>query len=774
MAYDTLKAEIRQYIKTNGANEITGQILQNVLLDMVNAYPSLDGYATQQWVNNQLNDMATMTWVGQNFVQNSALNNYLPLSGGVMTGEITAGTLSTGSYSLGNTGLSFEYSYNGSPRYAHVIRISSVDGTIAFYGRGMTEGTVIEGGQITSDKFIVTNGTSAQFLKADGSVDSTSYLPLTGGTITGNLGVNGYLTFDSNLLYSGNSDFYIGRNNSGAVNTGNARLRLGANLAMLYSGLSYNFFGLDSGGNFVCRLYDTLVVIDQNQNDKIILLYSYDEYNGALRTDCDFISSGSVTGSSFIKTGGTSSQFLKADGSVDSTSYLPLTGGTITGNLGVNGYLTFDSNLLYSGNSDFYIGRNNSGAVNTGNARLRLGANLAMLYSGLSYNFFGLDSGGNFVCRLYDTLVVIDQNQNDKIILLYSYDEYNGALRTDCDFISSGSVTGSSFIKTGGTSSQFLKADGSVDNNTYLTSSAISDMATQTWVGQQGFLTSVPSGYATETWVGNNYLPLTGGTITSNLAVNGEFDTFSRMQVNGTSADKPFIRLHIPNVNWARLQMDTDGVIHVMDGSHGTSYNGFACGNLDVNGTLKIAPNKSLSFGTNMEIFKVSTTGMLVMKNDEHDIVLGSIGNNFYVSFIEDIQGGTANSDYSLNTYNWGITTAGAATFVSVTQTSDIRRKNIISDIGMAIDDIANAPLFKFTWKDGKDENVHIGTSAQYWQGLMPELTSENKNGVLGMQYDVAAMAGVITVAKSLVDHEQRIAELEKENALLKAKLNIN
>ena len=628
MAYDTLKAEIRQYIKTNGANEITGQILQNVLLDMVNAYPSLDGYATQQWVNNQLNDMATMTWVGQNFVQNSALNNYLPLSGGVLTGPITAGTLSTGSYSLGNTGLSFEYSYNGSPRYAHVIRISSVDGTIAFYGRGMTEGTVIEGGQITSDKFIVTNGTSAQFLKADGSVDSTSYLPLTGGTITGNLGVNGYLTFDSNLLYSGNSDFYIGRNNSGAVNTGNARLRLGANLAMLYSGLSYNFFGLDSGGNFVCRLYDTLVVIDQNQNDKIILLYSYDEYNGALRTDCDFISSGSVTGSSFIK--------------------------------------------------------------------------------------------------------------------------------------------------TGGTSSQFLKADGSVDNNTYLTSSAISDMATQTWVGQQGFLTSVPSGYATETWVGNNYLPLTGGTITSNLAVNGEFDTFSRMQVNGTSADKPFIRLHIPNVNWARLQMDTDGVIHVMDGSHGTSYNGFACGNLDVNGTLKIAPNKSLSFGTNMEIFKVSTTGMLVMKNDEHDIVLGSIGNNFYVSFIEDIQGGTANSDYSLNTYNWGITTAGAATFVSVTQTSDIRRKNIISDIGMAIDDIANAPLFKFTWKDGKDENVHIGTSAQYWQGLMPELTSENKNGVLGMQYDVAAMAGVITVAKSLVDHEQRIAELEKENALLKAKLNIN
>jgi hypothetical protein len=34
---------------------------------------------------------------------------------------------------------------------------------------------------------------------------------------------------------------------------------------------------------------------------------------------------------------------------------------------------------------------------------------------------------------------------------------------------SSGTITGSSFVRRGGTSSQFLKADGSVDNNTYIT-----------------------------------------------------------------------------------------------------------------------------------------------------------------------------------------------------------------------------------------------------------------------------------------------------------------
>lgn len=77
-----------------------------------------------------------------------------------------------------------------------------------------------------------------------------------------------------------------------------------------------------------------------------------------------------------------------------------------------------------------------------------------------------------------------------------------------------------------------------VGNQGYLTSSAISDMATKTWVGQQGFLTSADlSGYATqswvegkgyvtssaisdmatETWVNNNFLPLTGGKLTGDL-----------------------------------------------------------------------------------------------------------------------------------------------------------------------------------------------------------------------------------------------------------------
>lgn len=74
--------------------------------------------------------------------------------------------------------------------------------------------------------------------------------------------------------------------------------------------------------------------------------YIYDQTAGATKFQItpsgNAINTGTLTSTSFIKSGGTSSQFLKADGTVDSTAYapnsslsnyLPLSGGTLTGNL---------------------------------------------------------------------------------------------------------------------------------------------------------------------------------------------------------------------------------------------------------------------------------------------------------------------------------------------------------------------------------------------------------------------------------------------------------
>ncbi len=53
--------------------------------------------------------------------------------------------------------------------------------------------------------------------------------------------------------------------------------------------------------------------------------------NGSTFFESPLTVSSNITTNSFIKSGGTSSQFLKADGSVDNSTYLPLSGGTTSG-----------------------------------------------------------------------------------------------------------------------------------------------------------------------------------------------------------------------------------------------------------------------------------------------------------------------------------------------------------------------------------------------------------------------------------------------------------
>jgi hypothetical protein len=68
-----------------------------------------------------------------------------------------------------------------------------------------------------------------------------------------------------------------------------------------------------------------------------------------------------VVAGNIIKSGGTSSQFLKADGSVDSNPYLPLAGGTLTGNLTLS-YAYPRINLYDTNNDSDYSIINNDGA----------------------------------------------------------------------------------------------------------------------------------------------------------------------------------------------------------------------------------------------------------------------------------------------------------------------------------------------------------------------------------------------------------------------------
>ena len=84
---------------------------------------------------------------------------------------------------------------------------------------------------------------------------------------------------------------------------------------------------------------------------------------------------------------------------------------------------------------------------------------------------------------------------------------------------SEATITGSTIVKSGGTSSQFLKADGSVDSSTYLTSAAAGSLTGSTLAaGVTGSsLTSVGT-IGTGTWNATIISPAKGGTGVDNGA----------------------------------------------------------------------------------------------------------------------------------------------------------------------------------------------------------------------------------------------------------------
>ena len=126
---------------------------------------------------------------------------------------------------------------------------------------------------------------------------------------------------------------------------------------------------------------------------------------------------------------------------------------------------------------------------------------------------------------------------------------------------------------------------------------------------------------------------------------------------------------------------------------------------------------------------------------------------------------GTRTPSYKLHV-NGTIYATGA-----VTALSDIRKKDVLStDIGLTVEQIADAPTIKFLWKDRRNEGKQVGSVAQFWAANLPEVVMD-KGGELSMQYGVAALVSAIITARKVVDHERRISELEKENERLRTEV---
>jgi len=156
---------------------------------------------------------------------------------------------------------------------------------------------------------------------------------------------------------------------------------------------------------------------------------------------------GGITANSFIKTSGTSSQFLKADGSVDATVYAP------------------NNNVVHLSLSETITGvKTFTAQANFNSSSSGTGIGLTQSTSGKGIVSNNNSNGVSVTIENNSTGVgqVINSATASTSDLLQF--KKNGTTTSKVDH--NGNVTATSFIKSGGLSTEYLKADGSVSTLT--------------------------------------------------------------------------------------------------------------------------------------------------------------------------------------------------------------------------------------------------------------------------------------------------------------------
>jgi hypothetical protein len=219
-----------------------------------------------------------------------------------------------------------------------------------------------------------------------------------------------------------------------------------------------------------------------------------------------------------------------------------------------------------------------------------------------------------------------------------------------------------------------------------------------------------------------------------------------KLSVNGDT----YCSGKITSGNWIRSDLYSAGIDHYADDLYSAAYNAcapnndnYCCYSIVRSGTIPLG----IGFNTNSEIW------------------LGTVNTNRKAAaqWLQ-ISGNRVTCSGDILAYG-GITMYG----------SDETKKNIIERFILPLDYVVNAPLWRYTWRDNRNDRINIGGSAQYTQLMMNELVGDSDKG-LTMDYATTAYAFSVSIAKHFQrflmedfnNHETRIEFLERENKELK------
>lgn len=104
-----------------------------------------------------------------------------------------------------------------------------------------------------------------------------------------------------------------------------------------------------------------------------------------------------------------------------------------------------------------------------------------------------------------------------------------------------------------------------------------------------------------------------------------------------------------------------------------------------------------------------------------------------------------------------------------ITMYSDERKKTILNHVELSLKEVAEAPLIEHYYNSDDKKTTHVGSIAQYWAGLNDWFCKKDGDGFYTMEIQNAALASAISVAREVVRLKNKISELEKEIERLKA-----
>ena len=362
------------------------------------------------------------------------------------------------------------------------------------------------------------------------------------------------------------------------------------------------------------------------------------------------------------------------------------------------------------------------------------------------------------------------------------------SITASSDISSSGTITGNSFVKGGGTSAQFLKADGSVDSNTYSTATGVennADVTDTTNVTAAGALMdsevdadiktlTLPAETTISTFgkslvddadaeTARTTLGLGSAAIAATGISNTNVPVFTSgvadddfLRVNGTSIEglnasevktalgvgDAFPFTGSANISGSSEIIGSGSGIFSVEGSVGTLFTVndglddviFAANN--VSGTPVISANAD----NTVKLGKLGGFGIVISgstpapTNDAAKIIMtGSLFQKGSTAFFSSSMGVGTSAQGTIGRID-------ASNDVVAFSTSDERLKDNITPIEDALNKVSQVQGIEFDWveKEGihGNEGHDVGVIAQEIEKVLPEVVTTRDNGYKAVKYE--------------------------------------